>query len=155
MSIKLDLNDGLETIELDEERKFKFNPNDVSIISKSMKFADEIDKKMKEYAEGVELATKNEDGSTKEVDDIDFNKMCELDEETCKFIFEKVDWVFGNNVSKVIFNGVSPLSITNDGEYYVVALFEKLMPIVADRMQTATEKAFANASKYTNKYIKG
>lgn len=149
MSIKLNIESGFETIELDEDRKFKFNANDYSIIIKGTKIAKDIDNKLKEYVDGLKAGLEylNEDS------ELCAEKLYEIENETKEYICNKVDELFGNEVSKEIFKGISPLTITNDGSFYVIKLFEAILPIVAERVKEASDKMKTNTEKYTKKYI--
>lgn len=72
----------------------------------------------------------------------------------CSLIYEQIDTLFNAKVSEVIFQGASPLTICEDGEYYIEKVLGALLPLVTERIENNSNKALERTSKYTAKYIK-
>lgn len=134
--IKLNIEDGLEEIEIngDLNRVFKFNPADYNIIGK----LSILEKDIKE-----EISKLNLDGTDEE----SWANILELD----KKIKERIDDIFSSNVSKALFNGANCL-LSNNGKPVIYDFFEKIAPIIKERMESEMKASEDRVSKYTAKY---
>lgn len=62
------------------------------------------------------------------------------------------DRVFASPVSQVLFAGVSPLTVCEDGRLLWEAVLEELLPTVQEQLRQAAEDTQARAAKHTAAY---
>lgn len=135
--IKLNIEDGFEEIEIngDPNRVFKFNPSDYNIIGKLATLEEDI---KKEFSK-LELEGKEEQDAWKIILDLD------------KTIKERIDNIFSAKVSDALFNGANCL-LSNNGKPVIFDFFEKIAPIIKERMESEMKISEDRVSKYTSKY---
>lgn len=98
------------TINDDENRVIAFNPNDLEFVDRLYNLIADFEKKEKEY----KLKEKEIDKNT-EVDSynipINFKEKLELVKETCSYMREKIDFVFGEGTSQKVFGNTNTLDM--------------------------------------------
>ncbi len=114
---------------------FKFHPSDTRIISRY--------EKVVEFFESTEFQNSvSEEEAAQQIVEID-KKIC-----------EQFDFLLCYPVSKGLFEGCGPLSLTDDGDYY----FEKVLEVIVNIVEAATsqrvKKKLEKVNKATAKYNK-
>ena len=64
-----------------------------------------------------------------------------------------LDYAFGSEVSRVVFQGVSSLAICEDGTLVAEHVLESLLPLIEDAMQKAGKASSERAAKRSEKYL--
>ena len=120
-----------------------FNPNDPDLFVRFSNFENKVTERLNKL-EDMELSN---DGTPTNKEHIEmFSKMVGI-------IREELDYVFGNNVSDVVFKYCSPFAIIN-GEYYLVQFVLAIRPEIEKCNKKAKEKAEKNLAKHIDKYRK-
>lgn len=135
--INIELEDGFEEVVInnDESRTFKFNPSDYNIIGKLVTFEKRIKEKFSKF---------NFEGSNEEET---WEKVLEMD----KTIKEELDNILGKGTSDAVFNGTNCLLSIN-GEPVIFTFFEKIAPIITERIEKEVKESEKKIYKYTSKY---
>lgn len=74
-------------------------------------------------------------------------KLTELD----AVLREKIDYVFGSDVSEAAFGATNCFSLLDDGRFLFQAFLEALLPVIADDIKKSGAKISGNAQKYIKK----
>lgn len=124
----------------DPNRVIVFNPSDISFAERFYGLLREFEEKEKEYRLKTEELQKNA-----ETDDLgvpkNFGSILTLLRETCTFLREKIDDVFGAGTSQAAF-----------GDANTIDMFEQFFTGITPYVQKAREK---QVGKYTAKPTKG
>lgn len=62
------------------------------------------------------------------------------------------DKVFGSSVSEVLFSGISPLAVCEDGRLLWEAVLDALLPMVREQLQQAAADSQARMARHTAAY---
>ncbi len=119
----------------DEKRVIRFNPNDFGILTRmqsTLSDFNELEKKLKES---------NED---------DFVGILKDTEIT---IYKKMDEIFNADVHDIIFNHQSPIALVG-GEFLFMRVINAIIPIMEKEINKEQKKAEERMAKYTEKYAK-
>ena len=132
-SIKFD--DGYETFTIngDPERAIRFSARDANILLRYEKAMAEMKVECGRLSEG-----EKENASTLE--------------ELNQFIFDRIDYIFNSDVSRVAFGNQSPLTLLPDGRFLFEAFLEAALNEVAERIEQAGTDIGKRTEKYIGKY---
>lgn len=122
----------------DPNRTIRFNPTDIAIIERAQKVKKEIGKELEK------LDT---------LDIKDDEAMAEAVEEVNRIIKEKINYIFGNDVSEIVFGLQSPLASAN-GTTLAERFIAAALPIIQREIDDENKKSKARVSKYTERYHK-
>lgn len=122
----------------DPNRVIKFNPTDISIIERAQKVKKEIGEEVKKL-DKLEI---NDDES-----------VAKAVEEVNKIIKEKINYIFGSDVSEAVFGVQSPLASAN-GVTLAERFIAAAIPIIQKEIEDGDKKSKARMSKYTERYHK-
>lgn len=70
------------------------------------------------------------------------------------FICQKLDYLFGNAISKKFFSIISPFSVLANGEFYFENVFSAIGALVEQETGERYEKLATKIDDYTKKYHK-
>lgn len=134
---KLIINSGEKRIQInDTDDYLVFNPNDVVFVERFYKMITEFETKLKDYqAKGAELdkATDvNELGIP-----VNVQERINFIHEACNFMYEQIDFLFGEGTSKMLFGETESLDMLEQ-------FFSGLTPIIESYRK-------ANVKKYLKK----
>lgn len=122
----------------DPNRVIKFNPTDISIIERAQKVKREIGKEV-EKLDSLEI---NDDEA-----------MAQAVEQVNKIIKEKINYIFGSDVSDTVFGLQSPLASAN-GTTLAERFIAAALPVIQKEIEDENKKSKARVSKYTERYHK-
>jgi hypothetical protein len=145
-SIKIDTGE-LHIAITDENDNFrgeiKFNPKDVIFAERFYRLVSDFQEKQKEYLKRYEDIQRD-----KEVDEqgipLNLNKQIELVKETCLYIREQIDHVFGEGTSQTVF-----------GDGMVLEVFEQFFDGIAPFIQTTRTGKIGKYIPNFEKPVKG
>ena len=69
-----------------------------------------------------------------------------------QFIFDRIDYIFNSDVSRVAFGNQSPLTLLPDGRFLFEAFLEAALNEVAERIEQAGTDIGKRTEKYIGKY---
>lgn len=143
-SIKL--NSGMKRIAIEDEngdtspdRVLVFNPKDVVFAEKFYRFYQEVKEKADLYKQKSEKVKKIQPTETGELPD-NVQEYLDLLRDACEFIYQRIDGLFGDGSSKMLFQGVLDVDLA-------VEFMEKITPFI----QRAREDKLA---QYGSKPVK-
>lgn len=122
----------------DPDRVIRFNPTDISIIERAQK----VKKEIGEEAKKLDALEINDDEA-----------VAKAVEEVNKIIKEKINYIFGSDVSETVFGVQSPLASANGitlAERFIAAA----IPVIQKEIEDEDKKSKARMSKYTERYHK-
>lgn len=122
----------------DPNRVIRFNPTDISIIERAQRVKKEIGEEVKKL-DALEI---NDDEA-----------VAKAVEEVNKIIKEKINYIFGSDVSETVFGVQSPLTSANGitlAERFIAAA----IPVIQKEIEEEDKKSKARMSKYTERYHK-
>lgn len=122
----------------DPNRVIKFNPTDISIIERAQKVKKEIGEEVKKLDK---LEINDDEAVAKAVEEVN------------KIIKEKINYIFGSNVSETVFGVQSPLASAN-GVTLAERFIAAAIPIIQKEIEDEDKKSKARMSKYTERYHK-
>lgn len=134
-SIRID--NGIKRIAIndDPERVISFNPSDVTFAEKFYQMIGDFEKKQVEF----EQRAKELDASANDLDEhgipANVGEKLAFTREVCGYMHSKIDYLFGENASQVIFQGV--MSLEAIGQF-----FDGIVPFI---QKSRSEKV----AKYT------
>jgi len=121
-----------------------FNPSDVSFAEKFYSVYQEFQEKIKEY----EVKAAEIDAENESVDEngapVQFSKGVAFSREVCEFIYSKIDDLFGEGTSLVVFRG--SLDFEMIGQF-----FEGITPFI---QKARAEKLIKYSNKQTGRVLK-
>lgn len=124
----------------DPERVISFNPEDLSFVERFYALLGDFEEKEKEYKAKAEVLQPDE-----ETDEFgipkNFGSVLTLLHETCDFMREKIDSVFGSGTSQMAFGDANTLD-----------MFEQFFTGITPFVQKSREK---QVQKYTSKQKPG
>lgn len=118
---------------------------------------------------GEYLESKREELGVDNIDDIktdspsveEIEKTLALEDEIDNFIKEKLDYIFGYEMSKEVFDTLSTIGVTPKGEYYFDNFLNSILPFVEKEYNVRINATNERIKKYTdqkgkhiNPYIK-
>ena len=128
----------------DPNRVIRFNPADYGIIERFNKARKDIIAEMAKIQKDFDLKP---DGSP-DVSEDELEEAAGIIEKVRKLICDKIDYIFGNPVSEVVFGTQSPLSSVKG-----VPLFERFIqaaqPFIEKEVKAEQEASQKRVSKYT------
>jgi len=148
MAEKITLSTGLKTFDLyfadrDETVQISFNPTDKGLAVRFKEAQKRIEKATEKFKD-VEL---DEEGNPVDLDFIDqFAEMTEM-------LYKELDRAFASPICAQVFKYCSPFAIV-DGEYFFLAFFEAITPVIQKYAEAENAKANKKMSKYLDKYGK-
>ena len=122
----------------DPGRVIRFNPTDISIIERAQKVKKEIGEEVKRLDK---LEINDDEAVAKAVEEVN------------KIIKEKINYIFGSDVSETVFGVQSPLASANGitlAERFIAAA----IPVIQKEIEDEDKKSKARMSKYTERYHK-
>ena len=122
----------------DPNRVIKFNPTDISIIERAQKVKKEIGEEVKKLDK---LEINDDEAVAKAVEEVN------------KIIKEKINYIFGSDVSETVFGVQSPLASAN-GVTLAERFIAAAIPIIQKEIEDEDKKSRARMSKYTERYHK-
>lgn len=122
----------------DPNRVIRFNPTDISIIERAQNVKKEIGEEVKKL-DKIEI---NDDEA-----------VAKAVEEVNKIIKEKINYIFGSDVSETVFGVQSPLASAN-GVTLAERFIAAAIPIIQKEIEDEDKKSKARMSKYTERYHK-
>lgn len=125
-------------INSDPNRVIKFNPTDISIIERAQKVKKEIGEEVKKLDK---LEINDDEAVAKAVEEVN------------KIIKEKINYIFGSDVSETVFGVQSPLASAN-GVTLAERFIAAAIPIIQKEIEDEDKKSKARMSKYTERYHK-
>lgn len=133
--LKLSVDTGSVLIDIDDKGevigRFRFNPNDLDIVKRYEQVSKEFEKivlpEEPSYEEIVSVSDK---------------------------IREQIDYLLNYKVSDEIFAKCNPLTLTNDGDFYVEKVLEGIVGLVEKVSNQRIAKKKAKIRKATAKYHK-
>lgn len=134
---ELTIDDGKETYiikNMDGEQigSFRLNPSDLN-------FRNRYEDVVNELAHLTDLIAGEEDGA-KIIDKLESK------------IMEKIDFLFGSNVSKDFFAIASPFSPMADGEFFFEKVIECIGSVIESNSKLRMDKVNAKINKHAGKY---
>lgn len=114
-----------------------FNPSDVGILARH----GEVTKQLR--ALQLAWSKKRKKMSVSQ-------ELQELD----KIVYEKVDYIFNADISKVLFSIMGPFSLMDDGQFWVEYILEVLGKVIEDETKKSTKRFEEKIQKHTAKYHK-
>lgn len=156
--MNINFDDGYREVSIngDSNRKIRFNPTDLNFYDKFMALYGwfqnkETEDRFKQVSEELGELEK-----TKEVnlENFKFGSVTKLGEE----VNEKIDYVFGEGVSKVVFGTINPLSPTTNGSFIAYNFIEAILPLIkttAEKSNKASEKYIKQANKIKSQIKNG
>lgn len=138
----LNFDDGSITlcINQDQSRAFTFYPSDV-------KFAERFYNLMKEFqVKEKELLSKAKVLDAKAKDDDYVDELFKFNNELDIYFKEKLDYVFGEGMSQISFNGVNVMSISKGGKTILENFLVAIVPYIENGR--AKEMKSTQAAKY-------
>lgn len=144
---ELRIKDAVElAINGDENRIIKFNPNDLLFTERYYAMYAEFREKQKE------LEAKAEELENSELDDngmpVNIGEQIEFMKQTCQFVYEKIDGLFGQGTSQKVFGDA--LDFEMIGQFFegITPYFNKVREGKVNKYRnTATEKKNKHAMK--------
>lgn len=137
-NINLNLGTKVVSINGDPQRTIEFNPQDTLFVEKFYQVYSEIQAKQ-EYlsakAEAIDT-TPGEDGLP-----VGFKEQIALINETCTYMREKIDYLFGEGTSQTVFGSVMNMDA-------IAQFLEGITPMI---MNDRTDKVAKYAAKKTTK----
>ena len=128
----------------DPNRVIRFNPADYGIIERFNKARKDIIAEMEKIQKDFDLKP---DGSP-DVSEDELEEAAGIIEKVRKLICDKIDYIFGNPVSEVVFGTQSPLSSVKG-----VPLFERFIqaaqPFIEAEVKAEQEASKKRIEKYT------
>lgn len=122
----------------DPNRVIRFNPTDISIIERAQKVKKEIGEEVKRLDK---LEINDDEAVAKAVEEVN------------KIIKEKINYIFGSDVSETVFGVQSPLASAN-GITLVERFIAAAIPVIQKEIEDEDKKSKARMSKYTERYHK-
>lgn len=122
----------------DPNRVIRFNPTDISIIERAQKVKKEIGEEVKRLDK---LEINDDEAVAKAVEEVN------------KIIKEKINYIFGSDVSEAVFGVQSPLASAN-GVTLAERFIAAAIPIIQKEIEDEDKKSKARMSKYTERYHK-
>lgn len=98
------------TINDDENRVIVFNPNDLEFVNNLYVLLADLENKEKEYKQKEAEIDKNTEVNPYGVP-INLKEKLDLLKETCSYMREKIDTVFGEGTSQTVFGNVNTLDM--------------------------------------------
>ena len=88
----LRIDSGIKELSIndDPDRIIRFNPNDVLFREKFQALSNDFQKELSSFQDKMDALTDN-------------NKKLELEKEACLYIREKIDYLFGEGTSQIVF----------------------------------------------------
>lgn len=114
----------------------EIHPGDIELPKRLQK----AERAISEYA-----STKLRKINTKNIDET-----FEILEATDNFIKEQINYIFGYDISSIIFGSSSSISITIDGEYYFECFLNAIIPILEKEYKQRIKKLDLRVKSYTN-----
>lgn len=81
----------------------------------------------------------------------EIEKTLAISDEIDKFIKDKVNFIFGYDVSKDVFGIASSVSVTRNGEYYFDNFLNSVLPLVEREYQVRIKATNERIKKYTDR----
>jgi hypothetical protein len=128
-SIRIDTGEKRIAINDDPERVIVFNPSDIVFAEKFYRVVGEFEAKQQEYisrSDEIEAVTDKDSNGLP----ANMEERLALLRETCEYIREKVDYVFGSGTSQTVFGDAMTLNMFEQ-------FFSGIMPFIRS---TRTEK---------------
>ncbi len=122
----------------DPNRTIRFNPSDISIIERAQKVKRDIGKEV-EKLDNLEIT--------------DEETMAKAVEEVNKIVKDKINYIFGSDVSEIVFGVQSPISSAN-GVTLAERFIAAAIPIIQKEIEDEDKKSKARMAKYTERYHK-
>jgi hypothetical protein len=136
----LNLNLGTKVVSIngDPDRTIEFNPRDTLFVEKFYQVYSDIQEKQEELTTRAKAIddTPGDDGLPK-----GFNEQIALINETCVYMREKIDYLFGEGASQTVFGKVNNLDA-------IAQFLEGIMPLV---MEERSQKVSKYAAKKPTK----
>lgn len=146
LNLRIETGEKTFTINEDPNKVLKFNPGDYNIMSRFYESKDILKKEM----DALNAETKiNEDGTP----DSESEGIAKSIKKVDSIIREKIDYIFGYEVSDIVFGNVNPLS-TVGGIPYFERFFNAVIPFIEKELDSEAKKSEKKMSKYTAKYKK-
>lgn len=140
MAKKMIFDEGFKEFNIngDPNRVIRFNPTDISIIERAQKVKKEIGEEVKKLDK---LEINDDEAVAKAVEEVN------------KIIKEKINYIFGSDVSEAVFGVQSPLASAN-GVTLAERFIAAAIPIIQKEIEDEDKKSKARMSKYTERYHK-
>lgn len=134
---RIQIDDGSKSYEIVNQNDkvlgvFTFNPSDTNIVEKYNGIVDELKDALKEVDTGNEEAIKAASSA----------------------IREKMDELFGDEMSKSFFTITGPLTPLKNGQLFVENVLEAIGGIIETEMKVRVKKVRDRMNTYTDKYNK-
>lgn len=81
----------------------------------------------------------------------EIEKTLAISDEIDKFIKDKVNYMFGYDISKDVFGIASSVSVTRKGDYYFDSFLNSVLPLVEREYQVRIQATNERIRKYTDK----
>lgn len=127
------------TINDDEKRVIAFNPNDLEFVNNLYELLSDLEKKEKEYKNREAELDKNTGVNSYGIP-INLKEKLELLKETCGYMREKIDTVFGVGTSQTVFGNANTLNMFEQ-------FFEGITPYIEKVRSTKINKYTKNNKK--------
>lgn len=127
------------TINDDESRVIVFNPNDLEFANNLYELLAELENKEKEYRARESEIDKNTEVNSYGIP-VNLKEKIGLLKETCDYMREKVDAVFGEGTSQTVFGSVNTLDMFEQ-------FFEGITPYIEKVRSAKTSKYTKNNKK--------
>jgi len=144
----LNIDDGKKrfTINNDPNRVIEFQPSDINLYSRLVDAQKNITK----------IANDMPDDLKKGIDENDdevLERFAKLLSDLDKKVKEQIDFLFGSNVSDIVFESASSLSVVN-GKFFVERFLEAVTPILDREITEVTQQSEKRINKHIGKYSK-
>lgn len=137
-SIRIDTGEVRLLINDDENRVISFNPNDISFLEAFFELLEDFEKKEKEFRNEERVLNANKD-----VDKLGLPKNIKgkiaLTHKICRYMREKVDYVFGEGTSDTAFGKANTMDMFSQ-------FFDGVTPFIRSARDDKTSKYLASAS---------
>jgi hypothetical protein len=145
MAMKLNTGKVAFPIEFDNGDKdcIYFNPNDPDLIFRMKQFKDRLAEKTKSL-EDVELTNEGKPSNDEQIET--FEKLQNI-------LKDELDYVFGGEVSKVVFKHCSPFAFVG-GKYYMEHFMDAIRPEIEKHIKKSSLDFQKKANKYIGEYVK-
>jgi len=127
------------TINDDESRVIAFNPNDLEFVNNLYELLADLENKEKEYKAKEAEIDKNTEVNSYGIP-VNLKEKLELLKETCSYMRGKVDTVFGEGTSQMVFGSVNTLDMFEQ-------FFEGVTPYIEKVRSVKTNKYTKNNKK--------
>ncbi len=140
------------TLNNDPNRVIKFNPGDVEMMNRIIDCQKSIDEEVKTLDD---IVLDNE-GNLIKADNItadEFEKTAQKVKDFGQFIKDKIDYVFNDKISEVVFQNQSPLSLV-EGRPLFYGFLESVIPELEREIKAEQQKSRQKINKYTSQVKK-